>query len=389
MPIEKLTPTLVRLAYCQEGKKRTDYFDSAISGYVLEVHPNGKKTFSLRYRDGHGRQKQKAIGCASVLSADQARKAATKLKARIAMGEDPVEQKKQKRSILTIDQLSKRYLEHVRGYKRSPDIDQRYLKHHILPRFGRMRLDEVKQAEVANWLSDKGKVEGYAPATVNRFQVIMSYMYKLAKRWGLPGADINPLFGLKLLDPNNNRERFLTAEETQRLRRACSESDNPQLKDIVALLILTGCRKRELLDAKWEHFDLEKRQWRIPMSKTGKARFVPLPDAALAVLSSLKRWDRCPYVVPNPKTKLPYHSVYNSWDRARRAAGVPDVRMHDLRHSAASNMVNAGQSLYVVGQVLGHAQVRTTQRYAHLSQDTLLAAVNAAAEVMATDWVSA
>lgn len=387
MPTEKITPTLVKLAYCREGKNRTDYFDNAISGFVLEVHPNGKKTFSQRYRDGHGRQRQKAIGCASVLTVDQARKAAIKMKARIAMGENPVEQTKEKRATLTVAQLSKRYLEHVRGYKRSPEIDERYLKNHILPQFGQFRLDEIKQADVGTWLWDKVHVEGYAPATVNRLQVIMSYMYKLAKRWGMPGAEVNPLFGLKLKDPNNNRERFLSVEETRRLREACEASENTQLKYIVALALLTGCRKRELLDARWEHFDLDKRQWRIPMSKSGKARFVPLPDAALAILRSLRRWEGCPYVLPNPKTKLPYYSVYNSWDRARRAAGVPDVRMHDLRHSAASNMVNAGQSLYVVGQVLGHAQTKTTARYAHLSQDTLLAAVNAAADVMATEWL--
>ena len=149
---------------------------------------------------------------------------------------------------------------------------------------------------------------------------------------------------------------------------------------------MTGCRKRELLDAKWDEFSIERRSWRIPMSKSGKARHVPLSDAALAILAELPRWDRCPYVVPNPKTMKPYTSVFNAWDRARRAAGLPEVRMHDLRHSAASNMVNAGQSLYVVGTVLGHANVITTKRYAHLSSESLLAAVNAGTKAMGTDW---
>lgn len=387
MPIEKITNTLARLAYCQEGKKRTDYFDAAISGFVLEVSSSGKRTYGLRYRDDHGRQRQRSIGCASVLTADQARKMATKLKAQIAMGGNPADDKKAKRAVPTVAELSVQYLEHVHTYKRSPDIDARYFKHHILPRFGRMRLDEVTQNDVTSWLSAKVKDDGYAPATVNRLQVILSYMFKLAKRWGVPGSELNPVAGLKLLEPNNNRERFLTVDETGRLRDACDVSDNSQLRYIVGMLLVTGCRKRELLDAKWEHFDLEKRQWRVPMSKSGKARFVPLSNAALAILRAVPRWTGCPYVVPNPKTRKPFHSIYNSWDRARRAAGVPDVRMHDLRHSAASNMVNAGQSLYVVGQVLGHAQTKTTQRYAHLSQDTLLAAVNAAADVMATEWL--
>ena len=89
-------------------------------------------------------------------------------------------------------------------------------------------------------------------------------------------------------------------------------------------------------------------------------------------------------MVPNPKTLKPYTSIFNAWDTARKQAGLKDVRTHDLRHNAASNMVNSGQSLYVVGQVLGHAQPRTTQRYAHLSQDTLLNAADAGAE--AAGW---
>jgi integrase len=135
------------------------------------------------------------------------------------------------------------------------------------------------------------------------------------------------------------------------------------------------------LDAQWVDFDLPRRVWTIPMSKSGKARRVPLPAAAIDELRAMPRWAGCPYVVPNPRTMKPYTSVYFSWDAARRRAGLPDVRMHDARHTCASNLVNAGQSLFVVSQVLGHAQARTSQRYAHLSQDTLVAAVDAGAAV--------
>ena len=131
---------------------------------------------------------------------------------------------------------------------------------------------------------------------------------------------------------------------------------------------------------------LNRKVWRIPTSKTGKARHVPLSDQALAVLRAVPRFKGCPWVVPNPATLKPFTSVYNAWGTARRAAHLPEVRMHDLRHSAASYMVNAGQSLYIVGQVLGHAQAKTTARYAHLSQETLLNAVNLAAEGSGTEW---
>ena len=135
----------------------------------------------------------------------------------------------------------------------------------------------------------------------------------------------------------------------------------------------------ELLKSKWSEFDLERRIWRIPLAKSGKSRHVPLSQAALAVLAQLPRWDDCPYVVPNPNTRKPFVNIHRSWDNARKAAGLPEVRMHDLRHSMASNMVNSGRSIYEVANVLGHAQLKTTQRYAHLSQETLLAAVDAAA----------
>ena len=134
--------------------------------------------------------------------------------------------------------------------------------------------------------------------------------------------------------------------------------------------------------------DANRQTWRIPMqrAKTQKTRHVPLSDAAMQVLAQVPRFEGCPYVIPNPATMEPYHSVFHAWDKARKAAGLPDVRMHDLRHSAASNLVNSGQSLYVVGSILGHAQAKTTARYAHLANETLLAAANAAAGHMGTDW---
>jgi integrase len=116
------------------------------------------------------------------------------------------------------------------------------------------------------------------------------------------------------------------------------------------------------------------------MSKSGKSRHVPLSKAALDIIHKLPRFDGCPYLIPNPDTLKPHVQIHRAWNNARIAAGLPDVRMHDLRHSMASNMVNSGRSIYEVAKVLGHSQLKTTQRYAHLSQETLLEAVDAAAE---------
>ncbi|WP_235535261.1 site-specific integrase [Sphingomonas sp. Leaf339] len=160
---------------------------------------------------------------------------------------------------------------------------------------------------------------------------------------------------------------------------AASASKNPQLRHIVDLLLLTGARVRELLDARWEHVNVERKAWLIPTSKTGKPRHVPLSSAALAVIAELPRFNGCPWLVPNPNTLKPFVSIKHGWQGAREAAGLPDVRIHDLRHSAASFMVNSGVDLFAVGKVLGHASYQSTQRYSHLANDTLLAAVEAGA----------
>jgi integrase len=283
--------------------------------------------------------------------------------------------------------LAKRYLDYAKTAKKSHDIDERYLRLHLLPKFGHLHLDQLKQEDIVAWLSDRVRA-GYAQATVNRWQVILSHMLRLAKRWGIPGAH-NPLEGVAQKDPNNRVERYLSPAETARLKEAVENSPNPMLKYIVALLLLTGCRKRELLDARWEEVNVDKKVWRIPTSKTGKPRHVPLSEDAIAVLRAVPRFGSCPFIVPNPKTLKPFTAIYNSWDSARRAAGLNIVRIHDLRHSAASNLVNSGQSLYVVAKVLGHASMRSSERYAHLNADLLLEAVNAASHLTGTTWANA
>lgn len=388
MPVVKFDATFCLTATCPPGKGMVRFYDETIPNFIMECRSNGGKTFALRYRDKFGKQRQYKIGNYPDITFDKAKREALKVKSRVTVGENPAEERFVTRRIPTIAELAERYLEYVRTYKRSHDIDERYLRNHVLPRYGKMHLNELDQAEVMDWLDSKVRVDGYAQATVNRWQVILCHMYKMAKKWDLPGSERNPLEGVPQKPCENQIERFLSADETRRLQAAVEASPNTQLKYIVALLLLTGCRKRELLDAKWSEFHLDRQMWRIPMyrAKTAKTRHVPLSKAAMEVLAQLPRWEGCDYVVPNPYTLQPYSSVFFAWDRARKDAGLPDVRMHDLRHSAASNLVNSGQSLYVVGSILGHAQAKTTARYAHLASETLLAAVNAAADHMGTDW---
>ena len=385
MPTVSLDAAFVRSATCPEGKSRIDFFDTNIKGFVLEVRTTGGKTYYLRYRDDHGRQRQHKIGDAQSISFDKARSAAERLRSQVVLGENPAEAKKIKRSIPTIADFYKdTYLPFLRSYRRNMQSDYSFHQTHLLPRFGKMHLDEITQQDVI-LAQQSMRTAGYAAGTANKFIVQLRYMYNVAKKHGIPGAEVNPAAGAKQYNVQG-RERFLTQEEIQRLRDAVEKSQSKQLKYIVALLLMLGCRKLELLHAKWEHFDLERRTWKIPLSKSGKTRHVPLSTGVIALLEQLPRWKGCPYVVPNPRTRLPLNDFHEPWHTACRKAGLKDVRIHDLRHTFASNLVNAGHSLFVVSRALGHANISQTARYSHLSDDTLLAAADAAANAMGDTW---
>jgi integrase len=240
-------------------------------------------------------------------------------------------------------------------------------------------MDQITKADVLGLMAKHRK--SHAPGSCNRLLILLRYLFSVAKKWETPGVKSNPTDGIPLMAENNKKERYLSAEEAQRLYAAVSDSPNPMLKFIIPMLILSGARKREVLDARWEDFDLDRRLWRIPMTKLGRPRHVPMSDGVLRLLDTVPRMD-CPWVFANPKTLKPFVSIFCAWDSARTKAGLADVRIHDLRHSFASLLINSGRTLYEVQHILGHTQVKTTQRYAHLSQDTLLAAANAATRAL-------
>ncbi|WP_447750848.1 tyrosine-type recombinase/integrase [Sphingopyxis fribergensis] len=390
MAVVKLDQTTVLTTYCPKGKRYIRLYDTHVTGFCCEILPSGNKTYALRYKNEYGRQRQHKIGNVADITCDKARKLAIKARARVVEGKDPAEERAVTRRISTVAELSERYLEYVRTYKRSHAIDERYLRKHVLPKFGKRHLNEIEQQEVLEWLDAKVKVELYAQATVNRWQVILCYMYKLAKKWGMPGADRNPLEGVQQKPCDNLIERYLSVEETKRLLDAVDASPNTQLPVIVRMLLLTGCRKRELLDAKWSEIDLGRQIWRIPMerAKTSKSRQVALSGAAMEVLHSLRRWEGCDYVVPNPETLKPYTSIFHSWDSARRSVGLRDIRVHDLRHAFATRLAEAGTSIYIVSKALGHSSVKSSERYAKVSDQTLRNASNLAANMIGVEWVS-
>jgi integrase len=387
MPTAKLDASFCLTAQCKPGGKRTDYYDTSISGFVLECHKSGSKTYSLRYPDAYGRQRQRKIGVYGIITFDQARRVARRWRSEAELGGDPAGDKAIKKSTPTYAELAAQHIEFARSHQKTPANTESVLRVHALPRWGSKRVDEITTPEVAKWLSEK-RAAGLAPATVEKIRITFNRSFELALKWGVPGVTKNPVRHIPRRKFSNARDRFLTSQEAARLLEATSASINPQLRNIVGLLLLTGARKTELLTAQWQHIDLDRRVWFIPTSKTGKSRHVPLSQPAIAIINQLDRWNSCDWLLPNPATKKPYTDIKHPWETARAAAGLPDLHIHDLRHSAASYMINAGIDLFAVGRILGHADHQSTMRYAHLANDTLMKAVEAGAIKMAADWIS-
>lgn len=388
MPKLKLDNSFCLTATCPSGKRKVDYWDTITSGFVLEVRSTGGKTYYLRYMNPGGRQHQHKIGGFGDLTFDQARKKAKQLRSQVTLGEDPAVQKADRKAVPTYAALAKQHLAHARTHLRTAEDIETIMRLHLLPRWEKLRLDQIHSQDIALWLSEK-RVEGLAPATVEKLRVTLNRSFVLAARWKIAGGQHNPVTGVERPRFNNKKERFLTADEARRVIQAAEASPNPLLASIVRLLLLTGARKTELLRARWEDVHLERQAWHIPMSKNGHARHVPLSQAAIDVINSLPKWNDCPWLIPNPDTLEPFTDIKKAWMTARRAAGLPSLRIHDLRHSAASFMINAGTELYAVGKILGHVDYQSTQRYSHLASETLLAAVEAGAAKMRAGRASA
>jgi integrase len=385
MPKVKLTTQFVLNPPLPTARK-IDYYDSSITGFILEVRSSGLATFYLRYRDLYGHQRQVKIGDAKSISLEQAKQKAKVLRSEVVLRGEPNQPSKVKKKVPTLrDFVNEHYLGHIATYRRNYAPDLCRIRIHLMPRFGHLHLDQISSAAVME-LHQELRSKGYAAATSNMVVILLSVIFNYAKKLEIPGSEVNPTSKVTLFKVNNIKDRYLKPEESQRLKDAIDQSENVQLKYIVALLLLTGARKREILDATWANVDLERRVLTVPKSKSGHQRKILLSETVVGLLNQVPRFDACPYVVPNLKTMIPFASIYASWNTARKRAGLKDVRLHDLRHSFASNLVNSGHSLYVVSKALGHSQIRTTTRYAHLSSETLLAAVENVADATGVNW---
>ena len=377
-------------------------WDGTLPGFGLRITPNGVRSYVLQYEIG-GRSRRMTIGRhGAPWTPSSARQEAIRLRGQIANGEDPAELKKSLRQAETVKELAERYLDaHAVPKKKARSVveDRRILDKVILPKLGRRKIKGVTRADIARLHHDLRET----PYSANRVLSLLSKMFNVAESWGLRSDKTNPCNHIERFQ-EYSRERFLSVAELQRLGAVLAGCDVKRTRSsdsfegasdselrtepwqaiaAIRLLLFTGCRLGEILSLQWQHVDTTRGCLVLRDSKTGP-KTVLLPAPALSVLNSLPRVDESLYVLPAARGKGHFVGVPHIWRRLRDEANLCDVRLHDFRHTFASVGAIGGESLIVIGALLGHRQPVTTARYAHLSDDPLRDAVNRVAGTIAT-----
>lgn len=277
-----------------------------------------------------------------------------------------------KRGITLAEFFVNIYLPSAKTRKRSWKIDEGIFNRHIGPHFGAKKLSGITFRDVANWFEGKSAA-GYAPATCNRMLAVLRAIFNMALQRG-EILERSPCSGIRPFKIPGSRERFLEKSETRKLIMAL---DSKPCREAMAikLLILTGARKSEIIHARKSDVDFERRILTVPVSKSGKKRFIHLSGAAIKILRALFAGNDSEWLFPAKKAGKPVCDIFYFWKRLRKSIGLADVRIHDLRHTFASILVSSGQSLFITQKLLGHQSPATTMRYAHLDNSSFRMAV--------------
>ena len=370
-----------------EVHKDTVFWDRELTGFGVRVYPTGSKVYIAQARGPEG-PKRVAVGRHGVIGAEQARKRAALIIARIKAGEEAVPEPMKPTGGPSVCEVAARYLTEYVEVRCKPNTSaatRSVLEKHIVPALGKLPLAAVERAQVAELHQRLYET----PAVANMAVRILSAMYRLACEWGIvPEGLANPCRSI-MKYPEHKRERFLTDEEFIRLGEALDEVEagggaSAPAVAAIRLLTLTGCRRNEILSLRWEDVALDENELKLPDTKTG-ARAVPLPPPAVELLAGLPREPGNPWVIPGRKPGTRLQNLDDAWRAVRARAGLEGVRIHDLRHSYASRALALGESLPMIGRLLGHRQIETTARYAHLARDSAQEAAERVAASISAD----
>ena len=348
------------------------YWDGDLTGFGVRVRRSGRKYYVVQTRVA-GKLRWFTIGAHNPLSPDEARGQALQILADAKKGIDPRESRSRRKAEPVMADLCSRFLDEYVPVHCKPSTQAEYrrsVKLFIDPAIGELQVSAIERKDIAalhHGLRDK-------PYQANRTLGVLSKMFNLAEVWGWRRDGSNPCRHVRRYK-EYQRERFLSPEETKRLGEVLREVEDEMPSAVAAfrLLLLTGCRMSEIRDLRWEYVKDDCLE--LPDTKTG-GRVVPLGPEARAVLSSIPREDGNPWVIAGRLPGSHLTDLQRPWRRIRARAGLSDVRIHDMRHSFASRALALGESLTMIGKLLGHTQIQTTARYAHLARDSIQTAAS-------------
>ena len=370
---------------CPPHLRRVELVDQGGLGLYVEVRASspGVGTAYLRYKDANGKTCHAKIGSTAVLSVAEIRREAKRLKAEITLGADPRAAAKARKAVPTFQEFfDDHYMPYVRPRKRSAKRDAEIFRLHVAPTLGRVRLDKVTRQQVQAILTGM-TARGLSPGSADLAGRFVRHALNLAMDWKF--IEVNPTARLEMYNVDARVAHYLDDAQLQRLLEVLRTDRNQTVCRIALFLLSTGCRLNEVLSATWAEVDIEQRVFtvRATNSKSRKLRSVPLNDAAIEVLNGLDQGDAGDPLFVSSRGKKrgdtkPFTTIAKQWDRIRKVAGLPHLRLHDLRHSFASFLVNDGRTLYEVQAILGHSSSRVTERYCSLSSRTLQSAAASA-----------
>jgi len=352
-----------------------DHFiwDEQLPGFGIRVSPKGQKSFLIQYRY-QGRTQRMRLGRSTLMTADAARKKAKILLGEAEAGKNPALAASIKRQAPLLSEVVERFItEHVSvRLKSGTQANYRaVLRAYILPALGHKRITDITLSD----LSALHVSLSHKPSQANRSTLVMSKILNLSEQWGLRTMGSNPCKHVQLFK-DKKRNRFLDKSELKRLWNTLDDSYRDGTAGLYAinaykLLILTGCRLSEIQKLKWSY--IRGNRVEFPDSKTGYKR-LPLNAASMEILRQTPKKEGNPYVICGEKPGAHIVNLQKSWRRIREKAGLDDLRIHDLRHTFASQAVMNGTPLALVSKLLGHSKITTTMRYAHLADSELLEA---------------
>ncbi len=344
-------------------------WDQAVTGLGLRIYPSGKKSFVLSYRSG-GRKRLMVLGTFGVMTIDQARRQASKKLVSARDGNDPLDEKRRATKGQTFGDLATAYIEnHAKPNKKTWKEDERRLKQHAPAGWRGRRAASITRADLNPLYA---KIRARTPYEANRLLALLRHLFRLGQEWGyIPEGTPNPAVVSKEVKfKERKRKRWVTPEELPALARAIDQEPNIYVRSGIWLLLLTGLRKAELLAVRRdEDIDWTRGVLRLPSTKSGEEQSASLSGPALAIMQATPAMEGNPYLLPGAKKGHHLVNIDLHWYRIRKAAGIEDVRLHDLRRTVGSWMTQDGVDLNKIKDALRHADISTTLTYARLGQD--------------------